>query len=117
MLNILRRSRIMAMAMALLAPGTAGTAVQWLHSCPTETQASADHQHPDSSSSQPSHSQGCECIGTCNTATVTAPTRAVTVAAMVAQPERRVVPPSGPSFVPAGTPSDLLPPATAPPLS
>ena len=102
--------------MALLAPGVAGTAVQWLHSCPTETQSSNDHQD-HGSSPQPNHSQGCECIGTCNTATVTAPTLSVTVAALVAQPERRVVPPSGPNFVPLGTPFDLLPPATAPPLS
>ena len=117
MLNLLRRSRVMVLAMTLLAPGIAGTAVQWLHSCPTETQSFNNHQDHGSSSSQANHSQGCECIGACNTATVTAPTRAVTVAALVARPERRVVPPSGPSFVPVGTPFDLLPPATAPPLS
>ena len=107
----------MALAMTLLAPGTAGTAVQWLHSCPTEAQAAADHQHHNTSPTQTNHSQGCECIGVCNAATVTAPTQAVTVAALVAQSERRFVPPAGPCLVPVGTPSDLLPPATAPPLS
>jgi hypothetical protein len=45
MLTILRHSRVMALAMLLLAPGIAGTAVQLLHSCPAEAEASVDHQH------------------------------------------------------------------------
>ena len=117
MLSLLRRSRAMVFSMVLLAPGITGSAVQWLHSCPAQAQAAGDHQHHEPDSSQPDHSQGCECIGACNTAGVVTPASPLTTIAAVALPDRRVVLPAALTFVPAGIPSDFLPPATAPPLS
>jgi hypothetical protein len=90
--------------------------VQWVHSCPADAQASADHQHHDSGSSQ-SHSQACDCIGSCNTAGVVTPARALTSLVAVVLPAHQPGLPTDPAFVPAGLPSDLLPPATAPPLA
>lgn len=119
MLTLLRRSRAMALAMVLLAPGVTGSAVQWLHACPAEAQAAAaaDHQHHDPAPSDTGHSQGCECIGSsCITAAALAPAKSPTILAAVVLPGRAVLLPADLSFVPAGTPSDLLPPATAPPL-
>lgn len=114
MLTLLRRSRAMALAMVLLAPGITGSAVQWLHACPAEAEAAADHQHHDSGSSQTGH--GCECIGSCNTAGAVAPAKSLTIIAAEVLPHHRVILPTDYAFVPAGIPSDLLPPATAPPL-
>ncbi|HJR16284.1 MAG TPA: hypothetical protein VJ808_05475 [Gemmatimonadales bacterium] len=116
MLSLLRRSRAMALAMVLLAPGISGSAVQWLHACPAEAQAAADHrEHSDSS--QPGHAQGCDCIGSCNASAPVAPAEPATLLVAVLQPQRRVPSLAGISFVPSGTPSGLLPPATAPPLA
>jgi hypothetical protein len=107
----------MALALVLMAPGTAGTAVQWLHSCPTETEASVDHQHHGSTPSQPAgHSNACECIGSCMAAALVAGP-AATVLAVLESPQPPVVSFIYHGFVPAGTPTQLLPPATAPPLS
>jgi hypothetical protein len=116
MLNLLRRSRALALSMVLLAPGITGTAAQWLHACPAQAQAARDHQHHESDTSPPGHSQACECIGTCLTAGVVAPARSLTTLVAVVLPHRGAIAPVGPTFVPAGVPSDLLPPATAPPL-
>ncbi len=117
MLSCLRRRRVLALAMVLLAPGIAGIGVQWLHACPSEAQASANHQHHKGPPSQPAHSDGCECIGSCHAAGLVAPARAAATVAVLAQPPLRVIASTGNSFVPVGTPADLLPPATAPPLS
>jgi hypothetical protein len=114
MLTLLRRSRAMALAMMLLAPGISGSAVQWLHACPVQAASVADHQHGQApADADQSHS--CQCIGSCNPAGAASHARSITVAVAVIQPDHHVVPPSGVSFVPVGTPSDLLPPATAPP--
>jgi hypothetical protein len=117
MLSLLRRSRAMALVLVLLAPGITGSAVQWLHACPAEAKAAAEHQHHGSDSSQPGHSQGCDCIGSCNTAGVVAPARSPTTVAILVLPDHSAILPADLSFVPAGVPSDLLPPATAPPLA
>ena len=117
MLTLLRRSRFMALGLVLLAPGITGTAVQWLHACPAEAQSVADHQHQDSAPSDSGHSQGCECIGTCSAAGPVAPAKSLTILTGVVLPDHGPVLPADPTFVPAGIPSDLLPPATAPPLS
>lgn len=116
MLTLLRRSRALALAMVLLAPGITGNAVQWLHACPAEAQSAADHQH-DSAPSESGHSQGCECIGACSAAGAVAPAKSLTILTAVVLPEHRAVLPAYRAYVPAGIPSDLLPPATAPPLS
>lgn len=117
MLAFLRRSRIMALAMVLLAPGITGTAVQWLHACPAQARQVSDHQHHDPSPSQSQHPQDCRCIGSCNAAATASPARSLTVAAAVIEPDQHITPLSGVNFVPSSVPSDLLPPATAPPLS
>ncbi len=76
MLTLLRRSRTLALAMVLLAPGVAGTAVQWSHSCPAEAQgSSSEHQHHSSQTPQPGPAQGCDCIGSCSAAAVLVPPR------------------------------------------
>ncbi len=116
MFTLLHRSRAMALAMVLLAPGVSGNAVQWLHACPVKAAAVADHQHHDQTPADADHSQSCQCIGSCNTAGTASHAQPITVASAVIQPDLHVAPPAGVSFVPAGTPSDLLPPATAPPL-
>jgi len=116
MISLIRRSRAMALALLLLAPGISGSAVQWLHACPVKGAVVADHEHHGQAPADAGHSQNCQCIGACNTATTASPAASVTVAVAVVEPARRVLPPSGVSFVPLGTPSDLLPPATAPPL-
>ena len=116
MFTLFRRSRAMALALVLLAPGIAGTAVQWLHACPAEAAAAADHHQHDSGSSQTGHSQGCECVGSCNPPGVLAPAKAPVLSALD-QPHHRAILPIDLPFVPGGIPSDFLPPATAPPLS
>jgi hypothetical protein len=116
-LALLRGSRTMAVALVLLAPGIAGSAVQWLHACPVGSPGVADHQHHDSSPSESGQAPLCQCIGACNTAGVVSPSKPLIIGAAVAQPDRSVTPLADVSFVPVGTPSDLLPPATAPPLS
>jgi hypothetical protein len=116
MIGLLRRSRVMALALLLLAPGVSGSAVQWLHVCPVKAAAVADHQHHGQTPGDPSHSQNCQCIGSCNPAATASPAKSRTVVAAHIQPARQVIPPSGLSFVPVGTSSHLLPPATAPPL-
>lgn len=117
MLSWSRRSRAMALAMVLLAPGITGTGVQWLHACPAEAEVSADHQHHGSPPSQPAgHSNGCECIGSCITAALVA-RPAATILVVLEPPQSRLVSFTDNGFVPAGIPSHLLPPATAPPLS
>jgi hypothetical protein len=107
----------MALALVLLAPGITGTAVQWLHACPAEARSVAEHQHHDSAPSESGHSQGCECIGACNAAGPVSPAQSLTILVAVVLPEYRALSPTDPTFVPAGLPSDLLPPATAPPLA
>jgi len=106
----------MAFALLLLAPGLMGSAVQWLHACPAQASAAAHDQHHGQAPADAGHSHRCHCIGSCNPAGPASPAKPVTVAAAVIQPDHHVAPPSGVNFVPVGTPSDLLPPATAPPL-
>jgi hypothetical protein len=117
MMALLRRSRALALALLLLAPGVSGSAVQWLHACPVQAAAVADDQHHGQAPADAGHSQGCQCIGSCNPAGAASPAKSITVAVAVIQPDHHLAPPSGVSFVPVGTPSDLLPPATAPPLA
>ena len=115
MMSLLRRSRALALALLLLAPGVSGSVVQLVHACPIQAAAVAD-QHHDQAPADTGHSQTCQCIGSCNTAGTASVTQPVTVATADIQPDNHVAPPTGASFIPVGTPSDLLPPATAPPL-
>jgi hypothetical protein len=116
MLALLRRSRVLALALVLLAPGVSGSAVQWLHACPADAAAAASsHQHHDSGPSDSGHDSTCDCIGACHAAGILSPAKPVTIVAKVGQPNRHVLPPSGASVASIGNPSDLLPPATAPP--
>jgi hypothetical protein len=107
----------MALAMLLLAPGIAGTGIQWLHACPTEAAPSAEHGHHGSTPSEPGgHTEGCECIGSCLTAALIAPPGA-TILAVLEPPQPRILSLSNNGFVPVRSPTHLLPQATAPPLS
>ena len=117
MLAVLRQSHILALMLVLLAPGVSGSAVQWLHACPVSSpQGASEHQH-GSDDSGSGHAPSCQCIGACQTAGMLSPAKPVVVVAAPSQPNHRVILPSNVSFVPTGTASDLLPPATAPPLS
>lgn len=116
MMALLRRSRVLAFALIFLAPGLSGSAVQWLHACPAQAAAAGHHRNHGQAPADAGHSQSCHCIGTCHTVGAASPAAAVTVAAAAVRPDYPVVQPSGISFIPVGTPSDLLPPATAPPL-
>jgi hypothetical protein len=115
MLALLRRSRFLALALILAAPGVAGTAVQWLHSCPAQASAASEH-HDQSQAPAHGHGQTCHCIGTCHMAGVLpAPGGTARITIGFVESNRGIVTPFGESFEPAGTPSYLLPPATAPP--
>ena len=117
MLKLLRRSRTLALVLVLLAPGVSGGVVQWLHACPVSSpQRAAEHQH-GSDHSGPGQVPSCQCIGACQTAGLLSPAKPAVILAAAGEPNHRVILPSGVSFIPVGTPSDLLPPATAPPLS
>jgi hypothetical protein len=117
MLELLRRSRLLALALILVAPGITGGVVQWLHSCPVDAPWAMEHDDHRSHQGQSEHTQSCQCIGSCHTVGAPAVPKSPIVVSAVLTPNHLVVKPSGTSFVPAGTPSDLLPPATAPPLS
>lgn len=116
MMALLRRSRAMVLALLLLAPGVSGSVVQWLHACPVQIAAVAEHEHHGQAPADAGHSQTCQCIGSCNTAGAVPHPQSVTVATAVIEPDHHVAPPTGLSFVPVGTSSRLLPPATAPPF-
>lgn len=117
MLALLRRSRTLALVLVLLAPGVSGSAVQWLHACPVSAPQRAAEHHHGSGHSGPGQATSCQCIGACQTAGLLSLTKPAVLIAAASEPNHRVILPSDPSFVPTGTPSDLLPPATAPPLS
>jgi len=118
MLSFLRHCRAMSLVLVLLAPGMSGTAVQWLHACPAQARQVADHQHHDTAPSQSQHSEDCRCIGSCSTTgSVTVPVRAVVLAIADIEPDQHVRIPAPASFTPSASPANLLPPATAPPLS
>jgi hypothetical protein len=115
MLALLRRSRLLALALILAAPGVAGTAVQWLHSCPAQASAASEH-HGQSQAPAHGHGQTCHCIGSCHMAGVLpAPGSTARITISFAESNRRIVDLFGISFEPAGAPTHLLPPATAPP--
>jgi hypothetical protein len=117
MLTLLRRSKALALAMVLLAPGIAGTAVQWLHACPAEAHASSsDQQHHSSQAPHSTPASGCDCIGSCSVAVAVVTPRAPILEAVLVRPELPDLATES-SFVPAARPAYLLPPATAPPLS
>lgn len=116
MLAVFRQSRVLALVLVLLAPGISGSAVQWLHACPVESAEAAEHGHhgpgPDSGPAS-----SCECIGACNTTAPLSPPTPVAFTIQAGEPRQGSLPLSATSFIAAGTPSDLLPPATAPPLA
>lgn len=117
MLALLRRSRLLALALILIAPGVSGGLVQWRHACPVDTPWAMDHQAHGSAPSNSQQPQQCQCIGSCHTVSVVEAPKSPTLVTAVLTPDHHVIQPSGTSLVPIGTPSNLLPPATAPPLS
>jgi hypothetical protein len=117
MLQLLRRSRLLALTLILVAPGVAGSAVQWLHPCPVDAPWTTSHGDHGSSPEQSGHPQSCHCIGSCHSGTTATAPRPVVLVAAVVTPNRREAIPVEAGVVPVGVPSDLLPPATAPPLA
>jgi hypothetical protein len=117
MLACLRRSRLLALVLILVAPGVTGTAVQSLHPCPVNTPTTSDHHDQSPAPSHGSHGETCQCIGSCHTAGLSLPGRTARLTISYTEYDRGVIEPFGCSFVPDGTPSHLLPLATAPPLS
>lgn len=115
MLTAFRAQRMVALVLLLLAPGVSGSAVQWLHSCPTQADP-AEHQHHESGRSD-SGQQLCDCIGSCTAAGVVTLATPLTIRVAVEQPDTRIAAPAGTSFVSSSSSSHLLPPATAPPLA
>jgi hypothetical protein len=114
MLTALRAQRIVALVLLLLAPGVSGSAIQWLHSCPAESDA-AEHQHHEGSTSH-SGEAPCDCIGSCTPAGLVAVPLAGGVRVGFDRTEVQLSRPPAASFTPSSTRSHLLPPATAPPL-
>jgi hypothetical protein len=113
MVAILRRSRLLALALVLVAPGVAGTWVQWLHPCPIEGFSSRGHHHEAGSTRAPGKT--CHCIGSCHSVAPPALTGTPTLIVKLAEPVRTTISPG--ASQPVSTASHLLPPATAPPRS
>ena len=117
MLALLRRSRVLALVLLLVAPGVSGTALQWLHACPVNTPAAGDHHSDPQSPAHSSHGETCQCIGSCHVSALLVVGKPARLSVSYAEGRRPDATPPGTSFVPAGAPPYLLPPATAPPLS
>jgi hypothetical protein len=122
MIRVLRRSRSLAVALVLVTPALGGAWLQALHPCPVDAPwvgASAGHEaeHSDGHHGTPAGpAEGCHCVGSCSTATGAVLTKTTESPALIAS-----APAARPTFParadpPALRPSDLLPPATAPPL-
>jgi hypothetical protein len=114
MLALMRRSRALALLLVLLAPGVSGSTVQLLHACPTATQRGPEHQHHGSGQGS-GQLPLCQCIGLCRTGALLAPVNPTSIVALISRPPR-ISSPLHVELVAVGNPSDLLPPATAPPL-
>ncbi|HEU5041022.1 MAG TPA: hypothetical protein VFT84_09395 [Gemmatimonadales bacterium] len=116
MIHLLRRSRLLALALLLATPALGGAWLQSVHPCPVDSPwLTAEHQE-HTGHGQEAGTAACHCVGSC---------QAVAVAALVAAPVLPLVAAPVPvvplrfspaEHPPAARPSDRLPPATAPPL-
>jgi hypothetical protein len=116
MIRLLRRSRVLALALLLATPALGGAWLQAFHPCPVDTPSLEQHGHGHEHGST-SKAESCHCVGSCSAASIAVlPTGAAEFAAAPSGVSPR------PRFVrradaPRLQPSELLPPATAPPLS
>lgn len=119
MMRLLRRAKVVALALLLMSPGLGGMAVQALHPCPAHqaVQGSgmhhpADHSHDGPGTPDPI----CHCISHCAaTASLVSPTDGRTLA--VAESQFDPDAPRGTSHHVQQQQLELLPPSTAPPLT
>jgi hypothetical protein len=120
MLQTLRTSRLLALALLCATPGGMGTVLQALHSCPIEAsrvapiEAEQGHHHGHRSDA-PSAPEPCQCVGICQAPTAWA--ASVGGPQLPADPVGRTA--ATPIFENPGAaparPDRFLPPATAPP--
>jgi len=116
MFRTFRRSRMLAVLLLLATPALGGAWLQAVHPCPVDTPW-LEHHGQGHDHEAASKGAACHCVGSCSAASMAAlPPVAVGVADFssgVAAPAL-LVPRSD---APLPQPSELLPPATAPPLS
>lgn len=121
MLGLLRRSRLLSLALLLATPGAAGTVIQAAHSCPAQApwlSQAGDPPHSHGHGSHGSESDApaeCHCIGVCHAAPTWAPPVDGPVVPVRLVTPVAIVPPVDAPVAPGGLPYRFLPPATAPP--
>ena len=116
MIRVLRRSRLLALVLLLGTPALGGAWLQAFHPCPVDTPWLEHHGHGPGHDGG-SKAESCHCVGSCSAASIAV---LPTVAAKLDGAPQGFSP--RPLFarrasVPLPQPSELLPPATAPPLS
>lgn len=117
MIRLLRRSRLLALALLLATPALGGAWLQALHPCPVDQPwAAAPGEHGGGHHGAPAGApEGCHCAGSCSPVGAAALARSPespTLTTALAPPSRALPVHADP---PALRPSDRLPPATAPP--
>ena len=117
MIRILRRSRLLALILLLATPALGGAWLQAAHPCPVDSPPIADHASGHGDHGTEGSAGSCHCVGSC-----ASPVGAVLAAAAVLPPVAAPTPVARPRLAPGAPsptlhPSDLLPPATAPPLA
>ncbi|MGH7631318.1 MAG: hypothetical protein ACREOF_18440 [Gemmatimonadales bacterium] len=122
MLDLLRRSRLLSLALLLATPGAAGTVIQAAHSCParapwlSRSGDAPDAHHHGSHGSEPDAPAECHCIGACHAASAWAAPTGGPVVPIRLVAQIVAVHPADTARAPAALPYRFLPPATAPPL-
>jgi hypothetical protein len=116
MIRLLRRSRLLAVVLLLATPALGGAWLQAFHPCPVDTPWLEHHGHGHEHDGA-SKAQSCHCVSSCSAASIAVlPTAAAKV-----EPTPQGFSPrplfSRRADAPLPQPSELLPPATAPPLS
>ena len=118
MLHLLRRSRLLALALLLATPALGGAWLQVGHPCPVDAPWLSTGGNEGHGEHDPHSTPGtCHCVNSCQAAAV-----AAIAAAPVLQLAAAPPPAAPPAFAPAAPlpafrPADRLPPATAPPTA
>jgi hypothetical protein len=116
MIRLLRRSRLLALALLLATPAMGGAWLQAFHPCPVDTPWLEQHGHGHDHGPT-SKAESCHCVSSCSAASIAVlPSGAAEFAAAPSGFSPRPVV-SRRADAPLLQPSDFLPPATAPPLS
>jgi hypothetical protein len=115
-IHLIRRSRLLALALLLATPALGGAWLQVAHPCPVDAPWAG---HPDAGGhgdhDSPGHGETCHCVGSCAASAAAILTAAAAVSGMLDEAPAPPRPPRAALTVPALRPSDRLPPATAPP--